>query len=651
MGLFENNYVSKVIAGETGPPDIAILKPTDIDRTGVGSSSSGSDFTGGANQYLGILGDVARDMVLPEIQVSEIDSPDSPSFMTTQKPGLETVSWTLPGFPQSFNQNLNIDNLLPEAFDQSPPQLAFPTAPTPNFGDVPAAPGVNVPTADPQLNLDLPDAPQLLDLNVSKFDGVQLPAIDFDVPEFTVAAPSIKPYTPGAGYSSSLLTALKDQLLDSIQNGGTGLNPDVENAIWDRGREREYRQASDALAELDRMESMGFHLPPGVYADGRFKVQTELSKNIAGHSREVMIKQAELELQNVQQALQTAEAAEAKALEINEAVEQRSFEAARYATQAGIELYNAKVRAYGAYVEAYRSKVAIYEAQVRAELSKVEAYKAEVDAEQSKAQINQARVEQFRTMTDAALSAVEVYKAEIAGIQAKADIERLKIQIFGEQVRAHGNEVNAYTAQVEGFRAAVGAEASKQEAFQSAVGAYGAQVDASAKAIDARISEYTAKLRAKESEWQGYTSQAQVEAERIKSISAKNESVARMYQAEASASASYNDVLAKQWQSETQLAINAANVALEEAKANAELYVTKRSMISDAAKVGATVSAQLGAAAISANNFSRSISQSDAISRSQSITNATSTSYSQSDSTSSSTSRSFSDQDITTRSV
>ena len=567
-------------------------------------------FIDSAQSLVDTLRNVAEETALQTISVNEITAPATPDFLTTPTPTLDSISLTLPEFPQAFSENLDVGNLLPEPFDQSPPQLVFPTAPVPGFGDVPDAPGISLPDGDPQLNLDLPAPPQLLNLNVSSFDGIQLPEIDSDVPEFTVVAPSIREYVPGAGYTSALLGALEAELQDRIVNGGTGLHPDVENAIWDRAREREYKQANDALLDLERMEEMGYHMPPGVYMDGRVKIQTELGKNIAGQSREVMIEQARLEQSNIQQALTVAQTVEAKNLDINNAMEQRSFESARFATEAGVSIYNGKVRAFGAMVEAFRAKIAIYDAQVRAELGRVEAFKAEIDAEQTKAQINQARVDQFKVMTDAALSRVEVFKAEIDGIRTKAEIERLKIEIFGEQVRAHGNEVNAFTAQVEGFRAAVGAEASKQEAFQSAVAAYSAQVDASAKNIDARVSEFTTKLRAKELEYQGFTAQSQAESDRVRSLAAKNDAVARMFQAEAGAQSSFNDVLAKQWESQTQLAINAANISLEEAKANAELFTTQRSLISDSAKVGATVMSQMAAAAISANNYSTSFSTS-----------------------------------------
>lgn len=613
----------------------------------IGNPTNPGPYSASAMSFIAQIGDGIGDV--PTINLSTISTPESPRFLSTDRPTLDNISWTLPGFPTEFNATLDTSSLLPEPFDADPPTLLFPPAPTADFGSIPDAPGVNMTFDDPTLEVNLPAPPELLNLNVSKFDGIQLPEIDADLPEFTVSAPTVIGYEPGQAYSSALLTALKTELQDRIQNGGTGLNPDVEGAIWDRAREREYKQAGDAIAELERMEGMGFHMPPGVYMDARIKVQTELAKNNAGHSREVMIKQAELELESVQRALDTAQTVEATAIQYTNQVEQRAFDSVRYATEAGVSIYNAKVQAYASYIEAYRTKVAIYEAQVRSELARVEAYRTEIAAEEAKAQINRARVDQFRVMTDAALSAVEVYKAEIAGVQTKADIERLKIQTFGEQVRAYGSQVNAYTASVEGFRASVGAEATKQDAYQSAVGAYGARVTAGSKAIDARIAEYQAQLSAKETEWQGYTARASAEAERVRAISAKNDAVARLYGSEASANNGYNEVLARQWTSQTQSGINAANLAFEAAKANAELYVTHRSLATDAAKVGATVSAQLGSAAISSNNFSTSVSRSQSDSFSESL--AQSLSFSESSSTSRSRSDSKSEQYIYSASV
>jgi len=579
-----------------------------------------------AHEYIRQLGLVAGELIPPNIEAQwpEIDA--APAPVTTLPPQMQDVVWEMPAAPTEFTGSLDIGDYMPEPFDEDPPELIFGTAPTAPTDAIPDAPGVDFTYDEPTLDLTLPAPPDLLSLNVQTFDGITVPTIDFDVPELTIEEPTIREYTPGEDYTSGLLTAIQNELLDRIQNGGTGLPPDVEEAIWNRGREREYKSQQDAITSLERMESLGYMMPPGIYLDARLKLETEMNYNAANISREIMIAQAELEQKNIAQALENAIGLEAKLMDYTNAVEQRLFEAARYATEAGIAIYNAKVQAYSAYVDAYKAKVAIYEAQVRAELTKVEAFKAEVEAELAKAQVNRALVDQYKAQVEASLANVEVFKAQILLIQSKADIEKLKVEIFGEQVRAYGARINAYTAGVEGYRAEIGAEATKQEAYTARVRAYGAEVDAQTKAIEARIQEFTARLRAKEVEWEGYKAEAEAQSSRARATASYNESLATAYRAEVSATSAYNDAITKQWQVAVDQAQRVTEIGVSTAKANAELYITTRSLALDAAKVGAQVSAQLGAAALSVMNLSESYSSSENYQGSESRSNSTSTS-------------------------
>jgi len=588
--------------------------------------------TEAADTYLLSLAEATAGLAAPTITPVFPTVGSTPALTVTTPPTLERVVWSLPGLPAAFAESLTIDNLLPEPFDTDPPVLAFPASPTPFSEAAPDAPGVDTGFVYPTLSYTLPAAPNLLSLTTYAFDGVTLPTLTEEVPELSIPAPTVLPYVPGALYTSALLTSLKTSLQDRIDNGGTGLAPDVENAIWDRGREREARAMRDAILNLERMEGMGFSLPTGMYLDARLKIETEMGYANAGHSREVMIKQAELEQSNVLAALTTATQLESTLINYTNQVEQRLFESAKYVTQAGVEVYNARVRAYAAYLDAYKTKVAIYEAQIRGELAKVEAYKAQVEAESAKAQINTALVQQYKTATDAALANVEAYKAELSAIQIKAEIEKLKINIYGEQVRAYGSKVSAYTANVEAFRAVIGAEGAKQEAFKSQVQAYVAQVEAGAKTADAKIAEFRGKLDAKNSEWTGYKAQVEAEAARSKAVADLNSAQADSYRAEVAGISAYNDALTKQWQATTEQAQRVAEIGVAAAKANADLYLTTRSLAADAAKVGAQVSAQLGAAALNAINWSSSYSNS----ASSNVSRSTSESTSTSDSTSTS---------------
>ena len=588
----------------------------------AGISAYADQQTDAANTYLLRLGDAVAGLMPPSITPVFPSGGSAPALEVPELPAFEYPVWTSPNLPSTFTEVLDTGDLDVQPFDVSAPDIVYGAAPAALTETLPTAPAIDLEFDDPTLSVSLPAAPDLLSISIAPFDGLNLPTFDEDSPVLTAVEPSIREYTPGADYTSSLLTAMQTSLQARIEDGGTGITQDVENALWDRNREREARAQRDALLELERMETLGYAFPPGLYLDARIKIQTETDYAARGHSREVMIKAAELEQENVKHALTTATTLESRLIDYANSVEQRLFESTRYATEAGVQIYNSKVQAFAALVDVYRAKVGVYEAEIRAEVSRVEAYKAEVQAEEAKARVNIALVEQYKVQAEIALANIEIYKAEIAGIQTKAEIERTKVLVFGEQVRGYVAQVNAYTAGVEGFRASLQAEQTKAEVYRSQVAAFAAQVDAAARQVESRVSAYRGRIEASNSRWDGYRAQSQGEAARVQALASVNSALAEAYRAEVSGTTGFNEVLTKQWQATLDQSQRVAEIGVSAAKANAELYVTTRSLAIDAAKVGAQVSSQLGAAALNAINWSSSISSS--------VSNGVSTSYSNS---------------------
>lgn len=585
--------------------------------------------TTAADAYILKLGTLATQLNPPTIN-AEFPIPDgAPPITLPPVPAFAQIVWTAPAMPAPFVGSLDVTDIMPAPFDDEPPVMSFPAAPAPLTGDIPDAPGVVFDFDMPELVTSIPAPPNLLSLNISKFDGLNIPTFDEgELPTLTAVAPSVREYVPGSQYTSALLSAAQEHLRKAIVDGGTGLNPDVEEALWNRGREREYRTQADAIRELEKMETLGYSLPPGVYLDARIKITTETQNVMAGLSREVMIKAAELEQENVKVALTSAIQLEQSLLNYTNSVEQRAFDSCKYATEAGIAIYNAKVQAYTAFVDAYKTKVAIYEARIRAEAARVDAYRALVAAEQAKADVNRSLVEQYKVMSEVSLSSIEIFKAQIGAIQTRAEIEKTKVAIYGEQVRGYTAKVNAFTAGVEGFRAQIGAESTKQEAYKAQVQAYTARVEAAAKVSEVQIEAFKAKIAAKGAELDGYKAAIAGESERVKGLAMNNSAIADSYKAQVTGVASFNETLTKQWQVALDQAERVSEIAINTAKANAELYMTSRSILTDAAKVGAQVSAQLGAAALGAINWSTSSSFSQSFSQSQAESHSTSESQS-----------------------
>lgn len=593
-----------------------------------------------AHGFLLQLGEASASLVAPTISPVFPSGGSAPALTIPAEPTYNDIVWVSPAAPANFVGTLDVSSVMPEAFDADPPNISYGIAPTPPTDVIPSAPAINLTFADPTLSVNLPAPPDLLRINVSNFSGVNMPTFSATDPVLDAVAPSIREYTPGKQYTSSLLTTLRTTLEARIAGGGTGLSQEVENAIWDRGREREARGAREALDALDKMEALGYPFPPGAFLDGRIKIITETDAANRGHSREAMIKSAEMAHETVLKALDSAVQIEGTLINYTNSTEQRLFDATKYATEAGVAIYNARVEAYGRLVQVYQTKVQIFTAQIQAETAKVEAYRAQIAAEEAKAQINTALVQQYKVSADVALSNIEVFKAQIAGIQTKAEIEKTKVEVYGEQIRSYTARINTYTAQVEGFRATLEAEKTKAAVYQSQVDAYTARVTAAAKTADIRIAEFKGRIEAKTVEWEGYKAAVQAQAARAQALASANSALAESYKAKVQGVASFNEVLTKQWQATLDQNQRTAEIAIKTAEANGQLYISTRSLALDAAKVGAQVSAQLGAAALNAVNFSQSIS--NAASNSFSVTNSSSTSTSTSDSTSTNTNYNYS---------
>jgi len=552
----------------------------------------------------------------------------APAPVTAPLPTLQAVSWTVPSQPGAFTGvPPNVSSLLPGPFTGTPPSLVFGTMPVANYGSAPDAPAIDLNYVFPTLDLNLPSAPNLMQINSIAFDGVSLPTLDVSVPSLTAVAPSIIPYREGTTYTSLLLTSLYADLQAALEDGSyLTLTKQAQDALWDAAREREYRQQADALAELERMEALGYAFPPGVYLDARLKVQTETNNTIAGLSRDIMVKQAELQLENLTKAREATVALESKQIDYANQIAQRAFESAKFVAEAAIQVYNANVEAYKASLEGYRVQAAIFDTLMRGAMTKVEIYKAQLEGEKLKVDMDTALVQQYEAQIRAQGLFVDIYKAELGAIETQANLQKIIVEAYGEQIRAYTSRVNAFTAEVEGYKASTEAQGIVQNTYKTSVEAYAATVDAGAREATAMIEGFKAQVSAYTAQLDGYRASVEGMAQQARAASEYNQAAAEVYRAEMTGIASYNDVLTKQWQATMEISEKIAEVGVQAAKAQGDMYLQTKNIAVEASKGGAQVAAQLGAAALNAIHFSNSSSWSSALS--SSLAGSVSNSYS-----------------------
>jgi hypothetical protein len=139
-------------------------------------------------------------------------------------------------------------------------------------------------------------------------------------------AATVPDYARPATYTSTLLTDLAAAITGRLA-GGTGLTPAIETAIWDRAREREIATAQAAVDTIAReSEALGYELPPGVLFDAQRREIRTMHDKVSALSRDIAIKQAELEQANMQKAIDQAQAYETQLAQIISTREQLALE-------------------------------------------------------------------------------------------------------------------------------------------------------------------------------------------------------------------------------------------------------------------------------------------------------------------------------------
>ena len=511
-------------------------------------------------------------------------------------PSIAFVAPTAPGEWSLAEPTIDIAD-----FTELSPSLTMPTAPVLAYGVVPIIPDVGDVTVPNAPVLSAVAVPTYLSLSTPTFGGVDLHQ-DYldklvDIPTLELVAPTPYSYAAGPQYASELLAGLKEVLKERLA-GGTGLLPAVEQAIWDRARSRETQTALANEAEVMRAsEALGFQLPSGVLAAQLREAQQAYYDKLSGLSRDIAIKQADMEQENLKQTIASGMQLEGQLIDYSFKLEQLTFEAAKTTADNAVQVYNAQVEQFKALLSAYNTYAVAYKTIMDAELSKVEVYKAELQAEQTKAEVNQALVQQYKAQIEAGLAQVEIYKAQVGAANTLIQLEQAKIGAAGEQIKAYVAQVNAETSKVEAYKASVQAEATKVEVYRVKAQAFSARTGAQAEKARAEISRYSALAQAKEAQWRGYTAQVEAERSRIAALGTQSTALLEGYKAGAAAVEYSARMHTGVWESQMRQYEAGQNIAVQTAKINGDWAIQTNNARLDAAKAGTQVYAQLTSSA------------------------------------------------------
>ena len=526
----------------------------------------------------------------------------------------------------------------------APPAISI-TGSVPTFTE--ADPVINIPTLPSSLSVTvpvkdfvvdtstsfpvapsttLPSVPSLLSLNLPTPDAIALPIFDHVFPTSnSLLVPSVTFSFVENAYTDSLLDKVRSELLTRL-SGGTGLNPTVEAAIWNRGRDREAR--ASLLAErtllVDR-SAAGFSRPTGAAMAALELVVQETQSKIIDLSRDIMIKQAELEQENIKTSIQQTIALEDILIREHNNVAQRSFEVAKYTQDVAIEIFKVQVNKYNSEVEAYKAYSVAYTSRVQAELAKIEIFKAKIEAEKLKGDINEQNIKIYLAQLEGVKSNVEIYKAVISSVSEKLKAEALKIEIYKSdieaytaQVKAKSEEYSMYSEQIKGELAKVSIYESKVKAFASRIEAYATQAEVQVKSTNADISIQELKIKKYEADINAFIKQVQADQLVYQSAVDLYKGQSEMYLADVGLNKASAELALKSAENTITQNKYKSDIGIQNAQINLESLKAAYMGSIEATKAAGTIYSQLSSSALSAINVSASVSGQQQISAQES---------------------------------
>lgn len=584
------------------------------------SYAFGHSANAAANALVQSVSDMATGLTIPIIEAPTIavrgitdpvlpvapERPSLPSFVPAPSFGGVTAV-SLP----SFGDAPTADITYPEVNLSIAPPVALSAV-------VPPEPAIDVVSVPDAPSLALPAIPSLASITIPDIPTIDIPTFSETLGDAPIAPDTSFSFTE-AQYTSDLLDSYMGLLATWVQGTSTGIHPDVELAIWNRGRDRESALYGSALTQIAKdFAARGFPIPPGAATALAHQAIQKAREGSSTIGRDIAIKQAELEQQNRQFALSETRQIELGMMNYASQIAQRSFEAAKYIIEAAVAVYGARVQQYNADVEAFKARAQVYRERIQGELAKLEVFKGEIEGQRLIASLNEQSVEVYKAQLQGVTALIGVYEAEVRAASVRADIAKNAIEVFKAQVGAYGEQVRAKASEYDAYATRIRAEVSKYElpkvqadVFRALTDAYSSNIkgQVEAKALEVKMQQEL-PMELFKSEVEAFNGQIRAVGEQVRAIADIYRADGAVYEAQNRAVTDMANVQVGLIRAEVEAGTAQANISIEASRANVANLLSQTQMMLEAAKSVTGAVSQLAAGAMSQLNLGASINAS-----------------------------------------
>lgn len=573
-----------------------------------------------AQKYMATLESLLESLEIPsDATIDEVDLPDITPINFNEIPSFAAALENFPSFDNEIPESPTLEDIPDIDVDYPQESIDFVendyTAPSISLGNAPEdTTNIEEVTTPDKPDLNFPDVPTLTDIELPSEPTIDLPSFDATKPSLSELSTPVEFSFTEDSYSSDIKVALFAKILNDVQNGGTGLDVDVEEDIYDRARERQRVENERLYREMeDQFSATGFRLPSGALASRLQQAAEEISRKTDQTNREITISQAELAQNNTQFSVQQAVACEKILRDFFSQQQTRALESAKAQATNAINVFNALVAKEQLKLEKYQAEADVFEKKVRAELTSVEIYKAQVEGVRLKTEADQAKIALYNSQIDGLKILLQMYVTEMEAAKVQADVQVSKIEVFKAQTEAYLAQVEAEKAKADVYQTQTESERNRAAVYGEKVRAYqtrveAAKAEAQGKQYEAEntlrknqllLEEYRAKVEAYRAEIEAEVRNAGLEVEGFRSETMAYEALLR------ATGTKYEARI-----SENQTAIEYAKTQLQKEIATVDAirqgYVSLKELQVKGTESQMNVNAQLAASAMNAVSVSMS---------------------------------------------
>lgn len=488
-----------------------------------------------------------------------------------------------------------------------PPQLSSLSSP----GEAPTVTAPDMPVSP---DFVLPPVPSLAQLTIPQLPPLTVPAFTATAPAFDVPIPAENfSFSPQA-YADSLLDQTKSTL-SSMMNGDFILPAAAINAIRARAHTAAFAEEGRLVDQAyNEISARGFNEPNGLLNE-RVKVARDAAlKSRSESNRDIYIQDQTVAVENLRTAIQGGIQLEGQLIQLHVSETQLQFDAAKFALDVAMQIFQARIAVYNAQLQAYIADAGVYRDRIAALQAQAQAYLATMEGVRAQGELNMQQVALYNAQLQGIRTMVEVYQSQVGAAEVTARTNLTLVQAYAAKVQAFGAEVSAQNTQWMGYKTQVDAQLGAAQFYQTSVNAYGERVRAWAtgegnaqNATRLKLEQGKMSLDTWRSRLELFESQLKTELARVQTVAQSFSSEVEVYKANAdvaNAAGQYNE---RRFQLNLAQEQAIVDTSLKRSEASFEQMKYYTTLLVEIKRTLATVQAQLAASAMNAVHIGASL--------------------------------------------